>query len=294
MDYHYIEDYKDNKYYRESFFELARDTFGIDFEKWYEKGFWNDQYICYSYVDQETDMVIANVSVNKMELLIAGESKQAIQLGTIMTHTNYRNKGLAKKLINIVLKKYKSLECTFLFANPSVLDFYPKFGFTRVKEYQFSMPITASNQERNKRRKLNPNQDEDLAFLIDYYRNKHIFQRVDVVNGEYLLAFYALTAFTDDIYYLEELEAIIFYKEEGKTGHLFELISKEKIELAALLEAIRISAAVTKLVFHFTPDFNGVELDGFVIDDEKESVLFVNGSFFETDSPLKFPVLSHA
>ena len=39
MDYKMIHDYKDNAICRESFIALARKTFSIDFEKWYEDEF---------------------------------------------------------------------------------------------------------------------------------------------------------------------------------------------------------------------------------------------------------------
>lgn len=37
-----IKNYRDNKELRQSFNELARQTFDIDFEDWYQNGFWSD------------------------------------------------------------------------------------------------------------------------------------------------------------------------------------------------------------------------------------------------------------
>ena len=51
MTLHFISDYKNDPAYRLSFNELAGKTFGIDFEKWYQLGFWNDRYVCYSFAE---------------------------------------------------------------------------------------------------------------------------------------------------------------------------------------------------------------------------------------------------
>ena len=81
--YEFIKDYKTNDQYRLSFNNLAMETFGIDFETWYQQGHWNENYICYSYLKE--DRVISNVSLNTMELMLDGKKQKAIQIGTVMT-----------------------------------------------------------------------------------------------------------------------------------------------------------------------------------------------------------------
>ena len=66
MNLEMVFNYKDNDILRQSFDQLARKTFGISFEKWYQKGLWRDSYVCYSYKD--IDKIVANVSVTKMIL----------------------------------------------------------------------------------------------------------------------------------------------------------------------------------------------------------------------------------
>lgn len=62
-----INKYKGNQKYRESFNDLTKLVFGLDFSQWYEEGCWNDQYICYSYIDGEK--VNANTSITKMTVV---------------------------------------------------------------------------------------------------------------------------------------------------------------------------------------------------------------------------------
>ncbi|CAI9397045.1 hypothetical protein BACSP_04438 [Bacillus sp. T2.9-1] len=63
-----IRNFEHNKKLRGSFNELATNTFGISFEDWYEKGFWTEKYSPFSIVQNEK--IIANVSANKVELII--------------------------------------------------------------------------------------------------------------------------------------------------------------------------------------------------------------------------------
>ncbi|MFD3450168.1 hypothetical protein ACFDTO_36945 [Microbacteriaceae bacterium 4G12] len=73
----FMKGYQTNAELRNSFNELARHIFGINFEDWYDKGYWKETYVPYSYVDG--DRVIANVSVNILNLVINNEEKRAIQ-----------------------------------------------------------------------------------------------------------------------------------------------------------------------------------------------------------------------
>ncbi|MGD6968452.1 GNAT family N-acetyltransferase [Rossellomorea vietnamensis] len=116
--YTFVKGYRDNISLRKSFNSLASQVFGIDFEKWYERGFWTGKYEPYSLVDG--DKVIANVSVNKINLIIEGERKGAVQLGTVMTHKDYRGKGLSGVLMRNVLEEFKDVDLIYLFANSTV------------------------------------------------------------------------------------------------------------------------------------------------------------------------------
>jgi hypothetical protein len=46
-----IKDYKHNEKLRNSFNQLAINTFGIEFETWYKHGFWTEKYIHYSIIE---------------------------------------------------------------------------------------------------------------------------------------------------------------------------------------------------------------------------------------------------
>lgn len=170
-NYHLVSDYKDIETYKESFNELAKIVFGLDFKKWYEKGCWNDKYICYSYVDGEK--VIANASINKMTLVSSGKEYKAIQVGTVMTHPDYRNQGLSRKLMNHIIEKYEQeYDFIYLFANESVLDFYPRFGFGKVQESSFSLKMSdfeTQPESTHSLRRLDTNNTDDFRNSFLFY-----------------------------------------------------------------------------------------------------------------------------
>lgn len=137
-----------------TFSALPEQVFGLNFRDWYRKGFWTDQYIPYVMADGER--VAANVSVNIMNFVWHDVPKHYVQLGTVMTDPAYRGQGLARTLLEEVLKDWaERCDCLYLFANSSVLDFYPKFGFARTTEYQYIMRLDAQQSVKSRFRKLN-------------------------------------------------------------------------------------------------------------------------------------------
>lgn len=141
----FIKNYRTNDVLRRSFNKLAESTFGINFENWYQNGFWNDLYIPYSIA--ENNEIIANVSVNLIDISCDKGTLHLIQLGTVMTKTEYRNQGLIRKIIIEIEKDFAHrIDGVFLFANDEVLNFYPKFGFVKETEFQYSKNVNVTEK----------------------------------------------------------------------------------------------------------------------------------------------------
>ncbi|MEB2301421.1 GNAT family N-acetyltransferase [Lysinibacillus xylanilyticus] len=290
-NYQLIYDYKDNQNYRESFNELAKLVFDLDFSQWYEKGCWNDQYICYSYIDGER--VIANASISKMTVAVNGKVYKAIQVGTVMTHPDYRHKGLARKLMNDIIDKYEEqCEFIYLFANETVLDFYPKFGFSRVQESRYFINADKLKKKSNTMiRKLDAENNNDLSLLKLYAKERIPSSSIlGVKNNESLLMFYFLIAFPHSIYFIEEEDVIVLFEKEGEELHLFDVLSRSNIDVEEVLGYITTSD-IKRIIFHFIPDCQDLESE--VIEAE-DDVLFIRPMIkFGTERPL-FPLTSHS
>ncbi|MDW0117187.1 GNAT family N-acetyltransferase [Sporosarcina thermotolerans] len=271
----FIQDYRDSEQHRESFFQLANSVFGLKFKRWYHHGFWGNGYIPFSYVVD--DKVVANVSINIIDLIIEGEQKRALQVGTVMTHPDYRNRGLSKSLMNKVLEEYEhTYDFMYLFANDSVLDFYPKFGFEIVDEYQFSINFSSNQKSKNKPRKLNITNVDDINFIFEFAKERiPVSDRFSTGNSQGILMYYCLNVFCNDIYYLGSEDVIIIFKEEENQIDIFDIISKQKKDINNILIEI-LGEGSKKIVFHYTPDYKGLIFESNLI--KGDGTLFVKTS----------------
>lgn len=290
-NYQLIFDYRSNVTYKDSFNELSKQVFGLDFSKWIEAGCWNDDYICYSYIDG--DRVIANVSVNKMSLILNGKNVQAVQLGTVMTHPDYRNQGLAAELMEIVIAKYEE-ECEFiyLFANDSVLEFYPRFGFEAAEESKFT--LKRSDLEPTGAysiRKLDI--EKDFALLKNFAENRvPVSGVVGVKNNSHLLCFHFLLPFPEALYYVEEMDLIVIFEETGGQLHVYDILSKSAVDVHTVLREI-VSIETQNIHLYFTPEFQNDGIYSKEINTASDS-LFIRPASYEFPRYFTFPMTSHS
>lgn len=279
----FTKNYKNNDTLRNSFFELAASTFDIHFENWYQHGCWGEGYVPFSFVDG--DQIVANASVNILELIIQGEKKKAIQIGTVMTHPDYRGKGLSSRLMYNILEEYENkYDVMYLFANESVLDFYPRFGFKAVEEHLFSTDFhfKANPVESANLRKLDVTAAEDLQLIQQFASQRlPVSKRFATDHTPGIFMFYCLNVFNNDIYYLENEKVIVIYQKENSSIDLFDVVSLNEITMRDIVNKIA-DADTEKVTFHFTPDENK--------DMELKSTLTDEGLFVRTPGDHIYPV----
>lgn len=291
MNYEMISDYKDNKMYRDSFNKLAESTFDINFEEWFRSGFWNDKYVCYSYI--YNNEVISNVSINKMNLIYQGENYSALQIGTVMTHPNYRGQGLAKNLLNHVIAKYEDqYDFLYLFANDTVLDFYPKFGFERIEESSFTVDACNLKKKASKLKKLNPDNKTDFQLISRIVSKRASLSNIlDVKESEDLLMFYVLIALKNELYYLEELDVIVLMEQEGTDLYVLDILSTKKLDVVEVLSYLS-TKKIETIHLLFTPEKSKYIDAAYII--ETEDMLFVRPNVLTSENYFLFPATSHA
>ena len=289
--YELVFDYRYDERLKASFNDLAIKTFGLDFRDWYNKGYWNDQYIPYSLVKE--GKVIANASISKMSLVINGERLNGIQIGTVMTDENYRNQGLSKQLMRTILKKYEdACDVMYLFANNTVLDFYPKFGFTRIHESEFSLDLTKKTIQSNKANIQRLTMEQDHAILENYAKNRQVNSSiVDVEQNESLLMFYFTIVFHHAIYYLEDLETIVLMEEDEGVLNIYDIISIQPFDAETVLASI-VKDTTKKVVFYFTPDFAMEGMTATIMPNDDDT-LFVLSKKPLLKGNFMFPLTSH-
>ncbi len=285
--YTLITDYRDDAYYRNSLNRLTQKIYGFDFEAWYQNGYWQDKYIPYTLLYKNE--VIANVSVSIMEFLIHGRRIRPIQIGTVMTEKSHRHQGLIRILMNSVMEDFQgNCDFIYLFANESVLDFYPKFGFVKIPEYECSKTYH-KNKAAYGHRKINMENKQDAALLLRLIHNSHPIAKVSMVNNTDLVMFYCLSFMKDNIYYIEDLDAAVLAEFNKNQLMIQDVFCEKPVDLDRIINTLMTSD--TMIVYPgFTPIDDNSYIKGVL--QETDTTLFIKGR-----NPLEdvmFPVLSHA
>lgn len=282
-----VKDYRDNKVLRNSFNKLVKKVFDLDFEGWYRNGFWNENYIPYSVVID--GKVVANVSVNRCDMNYNGSVLKLIQLGTVMTDPDYRGKGYARILMEKIMKEYEDrTDGMFLYANDSVLAFYPKFGFYEKVEYQYSKPV--QNTTENVSKKVPMDTPDDWAKMVKVMKSKAQCGNMTMCQNEDLFMFYLSQFMRECVYYIESLDTYVIAEIEGDTLMIHAIFGEASVDevIASFGSAIRRAA------LFFTPtDRTGYEE---TVVDEEDTTFFVKGKAFETigDDKFMFQAIAHA
>ena len=203
MLYQVTQGQRDDEAYKGMMNTLMARVFGFTFEKWYALNKWDERYECYSIID--SGRILSNVSLTKMTLLVGGKPIKAIQLGAIATQPGYRGQGLSRRISGVTYWPATRKYSAFLFANRSVLDFYPKFGFKLVGEVQPYLKL--EHPLRGGHCANLPLDSPTLSRLVE--ERSRFSNIVDVIDADSINWFHIVMEFEDDIYYLPHLDTAI-------------------------------------------------------------------------------------
>ena len=231
-----ISDYMRDEKSRHLLNELTQKTFGFDFEGWVTDGYFEGDYIPYSFV--EDGVMISNVSANRMQFMQNGEIRNYIQIGTVMTDVDYRKQGLAAQLMKHVIETYENnCDGIYLFGDLGALEFYKKMGFNVENQYRYFLKDEFLNIEKAECR-FEPIKDkgEELRQkYLDYVRHGAHCSSFEQINKYGLQMFY--TGGLDSVYYAEDIDCFIV-KEQDDCTVIGSVLSKERIPLIAILRRI--------------------------------------------------------
>ena len=152
---------------------------------------------------------------------------------------HYRKQGLAKKLIEHVIKQYEN-ECDgfYLFANLSAVDFYDKCGFSKEMEYRYAvkeefcgkkptgeifMPVNTADEQMKQK-------------YMNMVRCSASNSSLEQLNKFGLQMFY--TADMENVYYAKDLDCFIVAEMEEDTLLLQSIICENKVLLSDVLSRI--------------------------------------------------------
>ncbi len=288
MEYELIRDFRDDPVFRESFFDLARRVFELNFTGWHRAGCWGERYIPYALCSG--DAVVANISVNRIDTGWRGRRRRYVQLGTVMTDPAHRGRGLARRLMESVLEEWRpKCDAVYLYANSSVLDFYPRFGFRRRVEYRARM---ACGPGRGGAVRLDMENPGDREILLRRYRKSNPFSELPMFDNPGLLMFHCCSHLRDSVFFIPEADLAAVAVRDGGTLHCFDLFGGGGYPLRRALSFLA-DESTREAVLGFTPrDSGGCEMEPVAGDD----ALFVlgEGEDLFAEHQVRMPELSHA
>lgn len=297
----FIKGYMKDKTLRHALNKLTQETFGFDFESWVTNGYDQGDYIPYSY--EKNGRLIANVSVNRMEFIQNGKEKHYIQLGTVMTDKEFRNRGYARELIEKVMEDYVGkCDGIYLFGNLNSLKFYDKMGFSRGMQYQYILKNEVGITLQKKAKELEqadcflpvePTDQLAKSRYMNAVKHSAINAALEQKNKYGLQMFY--TADMEQVYYNKKLDCYVVIKEKNRTLYVQSIICTKRIGLEQVLSYIL--EDYDRIILGFAPCLEDADLfDAQLYDGEDDYRLFYYGEelkHIELEK-LYFPEFSHA
>jgi predicted acetyltransferase len=282
--------YQKNQILRESLNELVQQVFKINFETWYQNGYWTNKYIPYSIIQDNT--VLSNVSVNVMNFNVFGIEKTFIQIGTVATEKTNRGKGYSRYLMEHVINEWRpKSDLLFLFANDEVLNFYPKFGFKCFDEHRYSGVVQNFNDTITTD-KIDMSNKANIDFVFSMVNNSTTTSAVDMRNNAELVMFHCMSHMKNNVYFVRELNALVIAKIKSDTIMLNAVYSSNNILLTEIINALS-TKDTKRVVFGFTPN----ETSGFdmSLHKEEDTTLFMLSESHQfEENKFMFPIICHA
>ena len=274
---------------RESFLALSRQIFGLEFAPWDEKGYWTDRYRPYALV--RDGQVVANASANIIDTRVDGVKKRYIQIGTVMCHPDFRGQGLMRRVMGALMADWQDrCDAMYLYGNDSVLEFYPKFGFSADREYIHSGAVTPCGGDFVP---LDMDQPEGVALLRRLYAQGNPYSALPMLDNFGLIMFYCGFFLKRNVFYSPRHGVACVAEQEGDTLLLHDVFGASDAPLTQLIA--QIAAPDTKRVtLGFTPlDEAPFTCAPLYEDDQTLFVLRGKENVF-AQRHVRFPFLSHA
>ena len=183
----------------------------------------------------------------------------------------------------------------YLFANDSVLNYYPLFGFVPVNEYIATRKID-SRKNTYRVRKLDVNNQFDHELLYKKAKNAIPLFNISMVDnaGQIMLYcnYFDKFSFKEKLYYIESLDIVIVAEYTDNDLILYDILSTQEVEIEAIINAM-CTEQTQNVVMYFMPiDSKDYEIK---LSKEEDTTLFIMGDeqkLFEEEK-LIFPILSH-
>ncbi len=255
---------------------------------WRDRGGWTGDYEVFAIVDD--GRIVGTIGRSRMHMVIDGKDRVGYQLGAVATLEPYRRQGLARQLMDWVISELDEPDQPIiLFANNSVLDFYPRFGFRRIPQRRsFGRNVLQPSGAQAPRCDLSNASDRSrLATLCAASRPTR--GRL-TARDYYWLALWNLSCGSATVSWVPEFEAAIATTIESERLVIHDVFAAQPFDLGLVLPML-ITQPVMELEFLFDPGHFWATTSHADFDDT-ESALFARGAAASINGFAQFPVLA--
>jgi GNAT superfamily N-acetyltransferase len=277
--------------WHDPFFVAVEGIFGCGdtFRRWAQAGGWNAGYEVFAVVKER--QLASIIGVMDMHFLFDGVEYDGAQLGAVGTVPDFRGKGLCRQLMNWALAAHRAPDRpVILFANGTVLDFYPRFGFRPVAEKRFLLARRLEPTLRPVRR-LDLTVRADRASLADCCARAAPISRRFAARAYFSIMLWQLIHRSRSIFLLDDIAAALVVSQVARRLIVHDVYAPSAFDLVAALPSV-IDAAVEEIEFCFDPEEWLAEMPTTVeLYTEDQCFLLWSGSL--VDGKCRFPDLAH-
>jgi GNAT superfamily N-acetyltransferase len=270
------------------FFGFVAGVFGgVDFVLWAQRGGWRDGYEIFAIV--AGGEVVSTIGRTRMRLMVTGEPRIGYQLGAVATRTDFRRRGLARQLMEEVIGELEDPDQPIiLFANNTVLAFYPRFGFRRVVQQRFAAAVEVAPVAD-----LAPVCDvgnpADRAWLAALCAQARPIGRRFAAQDYFSTLLWHLTYRPGVAFRFDDLDAVVVTRSLGPVLVIRDLVAASPFDLRAVLPRLT-PCRIARVEFGFHPETWWPDADVATATDD-DTPLFVRG-LPGLCAPLRFPELA--
>jgi len=275
---------------QDAFIEFVPRVFPeIGFRAWRDRGGWDERYMVFALA--ERDEIVASASRQQMDVVLMGRRMRAWQLSAVGTLPDRRMQGLQQRIMEKLLAYTPSDELMFLFANESVLRFYPRFGFRQLTEWVFQATCALSpDPARAPLQTLDVTRAQDRALLLRVAaRAAPVSEGFAARDYGKIVLWYCSNFMPNVLRYDPEHDALLAVEQTGDVLRVFDLLASASFDLEPVLARV-LSSPITRIELGFSPE--RVSPTARPTHAYSESALFVRGEFVFPAQPFKFPLLA--
>ncbi|WP_449537982.1 GNAT family N-acetyltransferase [Ferdinandcohnia sp. Marseille-Q9671] len=280
--------YSNNQDLREKLYPLFDKVFGIEvdtFKDFYARGFWDPTYTPFTFF--EVEKAVANVSMFEMPMMIHGKMQTVAGIQSVMTHPDYRGKGLMKSLFQQTLEHIDNhFELSFLLtSNPKL---YEKYGFRVLREHYFVQKLSLPKQYHNPLVPLDVFNSSDAETIQSLFKknvpSSQLFYPLAYESSFYLNMYNP--TLHKMVHYSPDLNVLLIFRVNEGICELYDIVGPTMPTLKQLCSVIPDN--FTELHLYISPDL--FEENFTPVEYETSDFLMVRGEIDLENSLFKLPI----